>query len=597
MGEHGGGFSTGLFFKDLRQELVGLLALARIRPRFVVYLQVALAQESEEEGSLFSSDRCPGAQLGTKIQLYWEGALEREACLQVPPALRGSLRMRATELSEMQDRIPKVLKYPSFRKKPSRLPVALEMAQRADVLPGKPLIQDSAPAGITEYFLDLWVRQNVARKSHIDIMMVRMITITVTILTTIIVIRRRSCFCNACRATQRFAQGREKDGGKIVIVAVVEHAAMIESALEHRGSPQDVTRQYVEQQEAAFQVMRSLVDKGAVLSAGTAVLKPGLRSMEDQPFIESLFVGQQLFPSLSDDEPPMERPAQVTAPAVMQVANFFLDAVLYEGNNSNQNLDPFWPCRQAMLRRECEILRRLGHHPHIMSALAYEECECALGSEMILVTRLASEGDLSRLAPIGQWARVLSGRTAGYKIACGQPKSQLEHVQGSYGFVPSEASAVDSELLFDSDCWEPLSSMAKDFAVRLLSPDPAARGTASELLSGDKWLQADEAALATPLSAEVHRPLLCRDSAKIPVAIIGFHSLEALHKEARALQTGVEDGSRALGQGDLVLQLHIGHVDGSTFEVRARQVSQSLYRHVHILDRPSHFSRRGFLFS
>ena len=30
-------------------------------------------------------------------------------------------------------------RYPSFRKKPSRLPVALEMAQRADVLPGERL--------------------------------------------------------------------------------------------------------------------------------------------------------------------------------------------------------------------------------------------------------------------------------------------------------------------------------------------------------------------------------------------------------------------------------------------------------------------------
>jgi len=354
---------------------------------------------------------------------------------------------------------------------------------------------------------------------------------------------------------------------------------------------------------------------------------------------------------LSDDEPPMERDSplhaaltrtsasfnrQVTAPAVMQVANFILDGemtVLYEGNNSSLTnskvrRSSVISCKSdetdvvsadldvavksvsladdasnlAMLRRKCEILRRLGHHPHIMSALAYEECEC----EMILVTRLASEGDLSRLAPIGSCLEELQVRRLSQQLLSafqyleekrivhgdvkpqnvlislgqgaflaqltdfglsreipeGEPFVLLEHVQGSYGFVPSEvkhkrqlsfaadlfalgvmtfrllssydpfypASAVDSELLFDSDCWEPLSNMAKDFAVRLLSPDPAARGTASELLSGDKWLQADEAALALERGS----------SSPTPLPIIGFHSLEdaaelwkALHKEIR----------------------------------------------------------------
>mmetsp|Transcript_135115 Transcript_135115/g.320320 ORF Transcript_135115/g.320320 Transcript_135115/m.320320 type:complete len:113 (+) Transcript_135115:38-376(+) len=81
-----------------------------------------------------------------------------------------------------------------------------------------------------------------------------------------------------CLAAGASVQGSiNRQGQTILDLFVVEHAAMIESALEHKGSPQDVTRQYVEQQEAAFQVMRSLVDKGAVLSAGTAVLKPGLR--------------------------------------------------------------------------------------------------------------------------------------------------------------------------------------------------------------------------------------------------------------------------------------------------------------------------------
>eukprot|EP00437_Effrenium_voratum_P021812 CAMPEP_0181414954 /NCGR_PEP_ID=MMETSP1110-20121109/9769_1 /TAXON_ID=174948 /ORGANISM="Symbiodinium sp., Strain CCMP421" /LENGTH=471 /DNA_ID=CAMNT_0023537845 /DNA_START=33 /DNA_END=1446 /DNA_ORIENTATION=- len=356
---------------------------------------------------------------------------------------------------------------------------------------------------------------------------------------------------------------------------------------------------------------------------------------------------------LSDDEPPMERDSplhaalsrtstsfnrQVTAPAVMQVANFFLDAemtVLYEGNNSSLTnskvrRSSVISCKSdetdvvsadldvavksvsladdasnlAMLRRECEILRRLGHHPHIMSALAYEECEC----EMILVTRLASEGDLSRLAPIGSCLEELQVRRLTQQLLSafqyleekrivhgdvkpqnvlislgqgaflaqltdfglsreipeGEPFVLLEHVQGSYGFVPSEvkhkrqlsfaadlfalgvmtfrllssydpfypASAVDSELLFDSDCWEPLSSMAKDLRSACSRPTlQQARGTASELLSGDKWLQADEAALA-----------LERGSASpTPLPIIGFHSLEAAAELWKALHKEIVD--------------------------------------------------------
>eukprot|EP00913_Durusdinium_trenchii_P011374 g10685.t1 len=82
-------------------------------------------------------------------------------------------------------------------------------------------------------------------------------------------------------------------------------------------------------------------------------------------------------------------------------------------------------CDLAMMRRECEILNRLGagpkcfreiqrialakwifmmlpsneghSHPHIMPALGFAE----FASEMVLLMRFASEGDLSRLAPSG----------------------------------------------------------------------------------------------------------------------------------------------------------------------------------------------------
>lgn len=123
MGEHGGGLSTGLFFKAL------VLTASRVANWFVVYLQVALAQESEEEGrpleivGLLSAAGILVSTLCCFFSLRTERA-RRSRC----PALLVAL----VQVGALLELSPIPL-YPSFRKKPSRLPVALEMAQRADV--------------------------------------------------------------------------------------------------------------------------------------------------------------------------------------------------------------------------------------------------------------------------------------------------------------------------------------------------------------------------------------------------------------------------------------------------------------------------------
>mmetsp|Transcript_26388 Transcript_26388/g.49602 ORF Transcript_26388/g.49602 Transcript_26388/m.49602 type:complete len:118 (+) Transcript_26388:87-440(+) len=68
-----------------------------------------------------------------------------------------------------------------------------------------------------------------------------------------------------------------REGHTILDLFVAEHAAMIDKALEYQGQPGEVTQMFVQHEEAAFQVMRLLVAKGAVLSANSAVLKPGLK--------------------------------------------------------------------------------------------------------------------------------------------------------------------------------------------------------------------------------------------------------------------------------------------------------------------------------
>eukprot|EP00931_Biecheleriopsis_adriatica_P004964 TRINITY_DN106546_c0_g1_i1.p1 TRINITY_DN106546_c0_g1~~TRINITY_DN106546_c0_g1_i1.p1 ORF type:complete len:416 (+),score=95.06 TRINITY_DN106546_c0_g1_i1:72-1319(+) len=313
---------------------------------------------------------------------------------------------------------------------------------------------------------------------------------------------------------------------------------------------------------------------------------------------------------------------RVTAPAVLQVAEWQLDQdmeVLHASSSSCLTNSKVWrtlarststdlaseadvavksvsfsedDCSIAMLRRECSFLQELGNcHPHILPMLAFTEIE----TELMMVTKLAPDGDLSRLAPAGscleevqvqrldkqllsalaylQDMRMVHGdlkpqnvfltevegrllaQLADFglsaKVPAGEAWIELEQVQGSYGFVAAEvkhqkrlsfaadlfalgvitfrllssydpfypASAVESELLFDAECWEPLTAESKALVEALLAPQPELRGSAPELLKGNRWLTTDETffARAGPRSSAAPRPL----------QICGFHSLEA----------------------------------------------------------------------
>lgn len=344
-------------------------------------------------------------------------------------------------------------------------------------------------------------------------------------------------------------------------------------------------------------------------------------------------------PRLPKDEP-THFTRQITAPAVMQVADYYLRSemmtVLYEGSNTlitNSKVrrssafrepcfdgvgDDLSPksievdvavksvalneddCDLAMMRRECEILNRLGHsHPHIMPALGFAECE----SEMVLLMRFANEGDLNSLAPSGACCEEIQAKRLGYQMMSalafleehriihgdvkpqnvlltlaegrllaqltdfglaqelpeGQTFIKLNEVPGSYGYIASEvkhrkqisfaadlfalgvilfrllgsydpfhpASDVDSELIFDEECWEPLSQLSQDFVTRLLNPNPALRGLATQMVKGDMWLCADESQL-------VGKPRT--GFAPTPVKNVDFHTLEDSRSVWKVLQ-------------------------------------------------------------
>eukprot|EP00440_Ansanella_granifera_P034236 gb/GFBE01037142.1/.p1 GENE.gb/GFBE01037142.1/~~gb/GFBE01037142.1/.p1 ORF type:complete len:114 (+),score=14.86 gb/GFBE01037142.1/:1-342(+) len=68
----------------------------------------------------------------------------------------------------------------------------------------------------------------------------------------------------------------DRFGHTILDKFVVEHAALLNDALNVKGQPEDITRQFYEMEEAALQVMKVLVDHGAVLTGQSAALKRGL---------------------------------------------------------------------------------------------------------------------------------------------------------------------------------------------------------------------------------------------------------------------------------------------------------------------------------
>jgi len=333
---------------------------------------------------------------------------------------------------------------------------------------------------------------------------------------------------------------------------------------------------------------------------------------------------------------------QVTAPAVLQVSDWHLRqddmTVLYEGSSTSFTNSKVMRSRAfssrsanarsgsttpssgamevdvavksvaldddghelAMMRRECEMLSKLGQsHPHITGALGFGECD----SEMLLLMRFASEGDLHHFAPSGScFEEVQANRFAqqmlsalayceehrivhtGMKpqnilitLAEGRLLAQLtdfghaqiipedqtflqleDEIEGSYGYIPPEvkhkkqlgfaadlfalgvnlfrllssydpfypASAVDSELLFDSVCWDPLSKMSQDLVTQLLAPDPSTRGSA-EVLKGHPWFTVGEASLVGKPRAAF---------APLPRENVDFHTLEDAARVWSSLQ-------------------------------------------------------------
>lgn len=243
-----------------------------------------------------------------------------------------------------------------------------------------------------------------------------------------------------------------------------------------------------------------------------------------------------------------------------------------------------------MLLRECNMLQELGNkHPHTFPSYGFQEFE----SEIILLTRLAPDGDLNCLAPSGtcldenqvrkldmqmlsamshlQERRVVHGDIKpqnifltqaegayiaqladfglAHTIPVGEHSVILPHVQGSYGYIPSEvkhkkqlgfaadlfalgvmtfrllssydpfypASAVEQELLFDVDCWQPLSAGCQELVTCLLARAPEFRGSAHQILKDNFWLAADEASLSGRGARTSLSPR--------PLRILGFHCL------------------------------------------------------------------------
>jgi len=266
---------------------------------------------------------------------------------------------------------------------------------------------------------------------------------------------------------------------------------------------------------------------------------------------------------------------QVTAPGRLQVADWTVHGemtVLYDGRGSlaNSTVRRASACSSTasplqammmtdvavksvstscfdvgsleMIRRECSILQRLGDgHPHILPLLGFEELE----SELVLLTRLAPDGDLARLVPSGrcleeaevrrldrqllsalahlQEQRIVHGdvkpqnvlltqvegayvaQLADFGLAAEVPAGQgfvtVQNVQGSYGFIPAEVKRC-KQLSYAADLFA-----LGVVTFRLLSSyDPfyPASCVESELLFDDScWtpLTASAKALVTDLLA------------------------------------------------------------------------------------------------
>mmetsp|Transcript_62894 Transcript_62894/g.137793 ORF Transcript_62894/g.137793 Transcript_62894/m.137793 type:complete len:115 (+) Transcript_62894:71-415(+) len=66
-------------------------------------------------------------------------------------------------------------------------------------------------------------------------------------------------------------------GQTVLDLYVIEHAAMIEHALQVTGTPKEATLHFEHLEEAAFKVMKTLVDAGAVLSGSSSMMKRGFK--------------------------------------------------------------------------------------------------------------------------------------------------------------------------------------------------------------------------------------------------------------------------------------------------------------------------------
>merc|ERR1719242_2847970 len=68
----------------------------------------------------------------------------------------------------------------------------------------------------------------------------------------------------------------DRHGHTILDVFASEHMEILKKSLNYRGRPEDATRLFCENEESAAKVLRILRAHGAVLSAQTGVLRPGI---------------------------------------------------------------------------------------------------------------------------------------------------------------------------------------------------------------------------------------------------------------------------------------------------------------------------------